>query len=151
MYSTKTSEKKDCTYDQNKTLSCIEKWWWKKILFFLKISITLHASFAAFRHLAEGLCPSALLMFVVDNSLIFLVGTRIPTLILMEWQFILPLKTWTWNRGSRCHLELSAPKFKYFKIKSSWRKISNWKELPWRKLANFLFFYFIVVSKCKII
>jgi hypothetical protein len=50
-------------------------------------------SFAAMAHLAEGLLLNALLTLEVENSLICLVGTRIPTVSMMEWQLILPLKT----------------------------------------------------------
>jgi hypothetical protein len=36
-------------------------------------------SFAAMTHLAEGLCPNALLKLKVENSLTCLVGTRTPS------------------------------------------------------------------------
>jgi hypothetical protein len=49
-------------------------------------------SFAAMM-LAEGLWLNELLTLKIENSLISLVGTRIPTVSMMEWQFILPLKT----------------------------------------------------------
>jgi hypothetical protein len=49
-------------------------------------------SFAAMMHLAEGLCLNVLLTLRVENYLICLVGTRIPTVSMMELQFILPLK-----------------------------------------------------------
>jgi hypothetical protein len=39
-------------------------------------------SLAAMAHLAKGPCPNSLLMLKVENSLIFLVGTRIPTVSL---------------------------------------------------------------------
>jgi hypothetical protein len=54
------------------------------------MSKNLHVSFAAMLHLAEGLWLNALLMLNIENSLICLVGTRIPTVFMMEWQFILP-------------------------------------------------------------
>jgi hypothetical protein len=59
-------------------------------------------SFAAMTHPAEGLCLSALLTLKVENPLIFLVGTRITTVSVMEWQLILPLKTLIRNEASRC-------------------------------------------------
>jgi hypothetical protein len=62
-------------------------------------------SFAAMTHLAEGLCLNALLKLKVENSPIWLVGTRIPTVFMMEWQFILPLKTLIRNKRLRRRLE----------------------------------------------
>jgi hypothetical protein len=62
----------------------------------------LQTLLAAMTHLAEGLCFNALLTLNVDNSLIRLVGTRIPTVSKMEGQFILPLKTFIRNKASRC-------------------------------------------------
>jgi hypothetical protein len=59
-------------------------------------------SLAAMAHLAEGLCLSALLTLKVENSLICLVGTRIPAVPMMEWQFIFPFKTLIRNKVSRC-------------------------------------------------
>jgi hypothetical protein len=53
----------------------------------------LQTSLAAVTHLAEGLCFNKLLTLKVENSLICLVGTRIPTVSKMEGQFIFPLKT----------------------------------------------------------
>jgi hypothetical protein len=53
-------------------------------------------------HLAEGLKEHALLTQKVENSLIFRVGTRIPTVSMMEWQLILPLKTLMRDKASRC-------------------------------------------------
>jgi hypothetical protein len=47
-------------------------------MLFMKMSKTLHTSFAVMMHLVEGLCFNALLMPKVQNSIIFLVGTRIP-------------------------------------------------------------------------
>jgi hypothetical protein len=49
-------------------------------------------SFATMAHLAEGQCVGALLTPKVEDSLSFLVGTRMPTVSVMEWQFSLPLK-----------------------------------------------------------
>jgi hypothetical protein len=43
-------------------------------------------SFPAVMNLAEGLCLNALLKLQVENSLICLAGTRIPTVAMMEWQ-----------------------------------------------------------------
>jgi hypothetical protein len=74
----------------------------KETLFLLKMSKNLHMSFAAMMHLAEGLCLSALLTLKVENS-ICLLGTQIPTVSMMEWQFILPLKILIRNKASRCH------------------------------------------------
>jgi hypothetical protein len=62
-------------------------------------------SFAAMTHPAEGQCLNALLTLKVENSLIFLVGIRIPTVSMMEWQLILPLKTLIRNKALRCRLE----------------------------------------------
>jgi hypothetical protein len=53
-------------------------------------------------HLAEGLCIRTLLTLKVENSLLFLVRTRILTVSIMEWQYILPLKTLIRNTESRC-------------------------------------------------
>jgi hypothetical protein len=63
----------------------------------------LQMTLAAMSHLAEGLCFNALLTLKVENSLICLAGTRIPTLSKMEGQFILPLKILIRNKASRCH------------------------------------------------
>jgi hypothetical protein len=41
---------------------------------------------------SSGLCLSALFTLKVKNSVISLVGTQIPAVSMMEWQFILPLK-----------------------------------------------------------
>jgi hypothetical protein len=51
---------------------------------------TVHMSFATVTHLAEGLCLRALLTLKVENCLICLVGTRIPTVSVMELQLIFP-------------------------------------------------------------
>jgi hypothetical protein len=66
------------------------------------MSKNLQISFAAMTHLAEGLFLNALLTLKVENSLICFVGTRIPTLSMMEWQLILPLKTLVRNKVSIC-------------------------------------------------
>jgi hypothetical protein len=77
----------------------------------------LQTTLAAMTHLAEGLCFNALLTLKVENSLICLVGTRIPTESKMEGQFILPLKTFIRNKESRCRrLEWSILKSKEFNI-----------------------------------
>jgi hypothetical protein len=47
---------------------------------------------SAVARLAEGLCPNALLTLKLKKFLC-LVRARMPTLSVMEWQFILPLKT----------------------------------------------------------
>jgi hypothetical protein len=44
----------------------------------------LHMSFSAMTRLAKGLRRSALLTLKVENSLICLVGTRIPSVSMME-------------------------------------------------------------------
>jgi hypothetical protein len=59
-------------------------------------------SFAAVTHLTEGLCLNALLTVKAENSLICLVGTRIPTVAIMEWKLILWLKTLIRNKALRC-------------------------------------------------
>jgi hypothetical protein len=82
-------------------------------MFSPKMSKNLQISFVAMTHLAEGLCLKALLTLKVENFLICLVGTRIPTVSMMEWQLILPLKTSIRNKASRSHrLEKSVLKFK---------------------------------------
>jgi hypothetical protein len=50
-------------------------------------------SFSAMMHLDEGLCLNAMPTLKLENTLILLVGTRISTVSMMEWQLILPLKT----------------------------------------------------------
>jgi hypothetical protein len=45
-----------------------------------------------------------MLTLKVENSLIFLVGTGITTVSMMEWQFILPLKTFIRNNNYTVHL-----------------------------------------------
>jgi hypothetical protein len=67
-----------------------------------KISKNLQISFAAMTHLAEGLFLNALLTLKVENSLICLVCTRIPTESMIEWQLVLHLKTLVRNKASRC-------------------------------------------------
>jgi hypothetical protein len=62
----------------------------------------LQTLLAAMMHLAGGLCFNALLTLKVENSLICLVGTRIPTMSKMEGQFILPFKTFIRNKASKC-------------------------------------------------
>jgi hypothetical protein len=54
-------------------------------VFLPKMSKNLQISFLAMTHLAEGLFLNALLTLKVENSLICLVGTRIPTVSMMEW------------------------------------------------------------------
>jgi hypothetical protein len=49
--------------------------------------------------LAEVLCLSALQMMKVENSLIYLLGAQIPTVSMIGWQFILPLKTLMRNKA----------------------------------------------------
>jgi hypothetical protein len=49
-------------------------------------------SFAAMTHLPEGLCLNALLTLIVEDYRIFFVGTQIPTVSMMELQFILSFK-----------------------------------------------------------
>jgi hypothetical protein len=72
----------------------------------------LQISFVAMTHLAEGLFLNALLTPEVENSLVCLVGTRIPTVSMMEWQLILPLKTLIRNKAS----EMSSSGIKCSKI-----------------------------------
>jgi hypothetical protein len=52
----------------------------------------LQTSLAAMAYLADGLCFNALLMLKVENSLICLVGTRIPTESKMEGLFFFALE-----------------------------------------------------------
>jgi hypothetical protein len=56
--------------------------------------------------MAEGLTLKT------ENSLICLVGTRIPTVSKMEWQLILSLKTLIRYNAARRRLEQSVLKFK---------------------------------------
>jgi hypothetical protein len=65
-------------------------------VFLLKMSKNLHMSLVALERTAHAESRS---------YLIRLVGTRIPTVSMMEWQLILPLKTLTRNKSSRCRLE----------------------------------------------
>jgi hypothetical protein len=65
----------------------------KDTLFLLKISTNLHMSFAIMTRLAEGPYLDALLTLKVENSLIYLEDTRLPSVSVMELQFILPFKT----------------------------------------------------------
>jgi hypothetical protein len=71
-------------------------------MLFYEKSKYLQTSLAAMTRLAEGLCFNTMLTMKVENSLICLVGTRIPTVSKMEGQFILPLKTFIRNEASRC-------------------------------------------------
>jgi hypothetical protein len=57
------------------------------------MSKTLRLSFTAMTHLAEGLCLNALLTL------------KVPTVPMMEWQFILPFKTLIKSKASRYRLE----------------------------------------------
>jgi hypothetical protein len=68
-------------------------------------------------HLAEGVCLNALLTLKVENTLICLVGTRVPAVSKMERQLVLPLKTLIRNivSGSR-RLEQSVLRLTEFKI-----------------------------------
>jgi hypothetical protein len=81
-------------------------------MFLPKMSRNLRMSLAAMTHLAEGLCLNALLTLKVENSFICLVGTRIPTESMMEWQFILPLKTSIRNKS----MEMSSSGIKCSKM-----------------------------------
>jgi hypothetical protein len=74
-------------------------------MFLPKMYKNLQISFVAMTHLAKGLFLNALLTLKVENSLICLVGTRIPTVSMMEWQLILPLKTLIRNKKSRYRRE----------------------------------------------
>jgi hypothetical protein len=85
----------------------------KETMFLPKMSKNLQISFVAMTHLAEELFLNTLLTLKVENSLIFLVGTRIPTVSMMDWQLILLLKTLIRNKASRCRrVEKSVLKFK---------------------------------------
>jgi hypothetical protein len=53
-------------------------------MFLPKMSKNQQISFEAMTHLAEGLFLNVLLTLKVENSLICLVGTRIPTVSMME-------------------------------------------------------------------
>lgn len=59
----------------------------------LNVSKYLHMSSAAVMRVDEGPCLNALLVLDVEEFLICLVGTRIPVLTMMEWQFMFTLKT----------------------------------------------------------
>jgi hypothetical protein len=74
------------------TLSHKDKVSSKETMLLLNTSKNMHiSSAAAMAHLAERLCLSALLMLKAENSRICHVGTQIPAVSMMEWQFILPL------------------------------------------------------------
>jgi hypothetical protein len=68
--------------------------------------------FAAVMHLVEGLRFEVLLTFKVEKSLICLVGTRIPTVSIIEQQIILFLKTLIRNNCFR----MLSPEIKRFKM-----------------------------------
>jgi hypothetical protein len=62
--------------------------------------------FAAVTHLVEGVSLETLLTLKVEKSLICLVGTRRPTVSIIEQYSILFLKTLRRNEASRfCRLE----------------------------------------------
>jgi hypothetical protein len=71
-------------------------------MFLPKMLKNLQISFAEMTHLPEGLFLNALLTLKVENSLSCLVDTRIPTVSMMEWQLILPLKTLIISKASSC-------------------------------------------------
>jgi hypothetical protein len=58
-------------------------------------------SFAVLMHVAEELSLSELPMMKDEDSLICLIGKLIPTVSIMEWQFILPLKQLIRNKTSK--------------------------------------------------
>jgi hypothetical protein len=75
--------------------------------------------FAALMHLDEGLSLDTPLAINVEKSLMCLVGTRRPTVFIMEQKSILFLKTLIKNRASRlCRLKESVSKCKYTNIES---------------------------------
>jgi hypothetical protein len=91
----------------------VERKYPKVDIVFVENVQTFATSLAAMTHVAEGLCFNSLLTLKVENSLICLVGTRIPVVSKMEGQCILPLKTFTRNKASRCRrVECSVLKFK---------------------------------------
>jgi hypothetical protein len=79
--------------------SYIEKVSSKEAMVLPKMSKNLQISLAAMTHLAEGLFLNTLFTLKAENSLTCLVGTRIPTVSMMEWQLILPLKTLITNKA----------------------------------------------------
>jgi hypothetical protein len=68
------------------------------------MSKNLRMTFAAMTRPAEELCLGVLLTLKAKNSLCLL-GTRTPTVSMMEWQLILPLKALMINKASRCRME----------------------------------------------
>jgi hypothetical protein len=75
--------------------------------------------FAALTHRDEGLSLETPLAINVEKSLMCLVGTRRPTVFIMEQQSILFLKTFIKNRASKlCRLKESVLKCKYAKNES---------------------------------
>lgn len=59
--------------------------------------------FAALTHLPEGVLLRALLKLKEDNFIICLVGTGAPTVFMIEWRSILPLKTLMRNKAWSYH------------------------------------------------
>jgi hypothetical protein len=90
------------------------------------ISKSLHMSFSALAHLTEGLCLSAVLTLKVEKSLICLVCTRIPTVSMIEWQFIFLLKILIRNNNNNNN---------------------QWRYSPDRALAS-LTGFMIVIVRC---
>jgi hypothetical protein len=68
---------------------------------FPKMTKNLYMPFAAVAHLAEGLFSCAATL-KVDSPLICILGTRIPTVSVMEWKFVLHLKPSIRNKASKC-------------------------------------------------
>jgi hypothetical protein len=79
--------------------------------------------FAAVTHLVEGLSLEALLTLKVETSLICLVGTRKPTVSIIEQQLILFLKTLI-----RKHQDFVAWNKAFYNINNS-KLIHNYKKI----------------------
>jgi hypothetical protein len=77
-----------------------------EMLYLLKTFRDLQMLFAAVTHRVEGLSLETLLTLRVEKALICVVGTRRPTVCIIEQQLILFSKTLARNNSSRfCRLE----------------------------------------------
>jgi hypothetical protein len=111
--------------------------------------------FAAMTHLAEGLRLNALLMLKAEISLICLVGTRIPTVFMMEVKFILLLKTLIRNKlqdvvvWNKVFLNLHNSKLNHNYVKHQTKKKND--NTNWQIFSVYAYLLFIGVGRCKII
>jgi hypothetical protein len=119
-------------------------------MFLPEISKILCMPFTAVTHVAV-LYLNALLTSKAESSHIYLVGSRVlPTVSLVEWQLVLPLKTVIRNEASRCRLEQRVLKYEQLKIKSLLRKIHNKNTTHIGEVSLYIF-GFIGVIRCNVI